>query len=441
MKPFYTNIQRVGNRFWLRMTYECGRDVNVWVDDYQPMLYVKTNEESDYKTVDGDNLKQFPTEGVKHAKELLKKYEGINGFEFYGNPLWEYSYLYDVFGHRLKYNAEHIHHAIIDIETTVGENSTGFPYPFQALESITLITHYYKGCYHVFSWKEFDVTRFNTHGLNIHKHVFNNEDDMLRAYVSFWQGNYPHAVSGWNTDGFDIPYIINRVKQRLGHSWASKLSPIGQVRLEFAEDDPKIIKHVGIRGIELLDYLLMYKKYSPGERDFSLDSFAEDFLNENKVENPTGDSFRAHYTGEFDFYGEPENEVQVKAKRRTELKKTPDDPEYQALDQEIKRECWDSFVWYNIRDVDIVHRLDKKLGMLNLSYTIAYLVGMNYGDVFGTVKPWDIFLQNENAKKNRFIPTTKPPTVMPRPLMGGYVHLYKPGLYKDGVTLDATSLK
>lgn len=447
MKPFYTNIQQVGNKFWLRFQDDDGRDVTTWVSDYCPTMYIKTNEKTEYLTTQGEYLKAMPTDGVKHAREMLKRYEGVNGFELYGNPLWQYSYLFEAFGHRLEYDHTKIHCAIIDIETRVGENSIGFPYPWQAAEELTLITHLYKGEYHIFAVKDFDIEKYNTIGLKTFKHVFQNEDDMLRGYMSFWQGNYPHAVSGWNVESFDLGYIINRIRQRLGDSWVTKLSPIGQIQLEFMEDDPTKLKKLVIRGVEILDYMLMYKKYSPGERDFSLDSFAEDFLKENKVENPTGSSFKAFYSGEWEQRAEPQNDIQRLAYRRTELKSlilNSDDPalvrEFETLDRDIKKRCWDMFVWYNVRDVDIVKRLDDVLGMLNLTYTISYLVGMNYSDVFGTVKPWDIFLQNELAVKNQFLSTVEKHNVMPRKLMGGFVHLYKAGLYRDGVTLDATSL-
>ena len=446
MQEFYTNIQRVGNKFWLRYSDESGRDCTAWIDDYQPMLYVKTNEPSVHKTIFGESLKPMQSESVKHARELMKRYDGIEGFELYGNPNFEYSYIYDTFGHRCKYDPDRIYAAIIDIETRVGERSTGFPYPYQAAEEITLITHLYKNQYHIFAVADFDIEEYNTIGLDTFKHVYDNEDAMLKAYVSFWQTNYPHAVTGWNVENFDLGYIINRIRQRLGDTVVLLLSPVKQVKLEFYEDDPTQLKKIDIRGIEILDYMLMYKKYSPGERDFSLDAFAEDFLGENKVENPTGGSFKAFYSGEFDIYENPQNDIQRLAMRRTTIRleiangNRTNEKEFNELDKEIKRKCWNMFVWYNVRDVDIVKRLDENLNMLNLTYTIAYLIGMNYSDVFGTVKPWDIFIQNENAEKNRFITMKENQNFMPRELMGGYVHLYNPGLYKDGVTLDATSL-
>lgn len=448
---FFTNVQRIGNRIWLRYTRD-GKDFSTWVDDFCPTLYVKSNTKTEFQNIFETPLKPIKTDGVKHAREMIKQYEGVSGFELYGNPNWEYSYLFERFGNRCKYDTKHIHCAFIDIETSVGEFSEGFPYPNTAYERITLITVLYKGEYHVFSTGDFNCDKYNKIDLKIFKHVFDNEDDMLRDFMKFWSHRKPHAVTGWNIENFDIPYIINRVRQRLGDDEVKNLSPIRNVQLSFLEDDPKQVHRVSISGCEILDYLLMYKKYKPGERDFALDAMAEDFLGEKKVESPTGtESFRDFYTGDFDLALDfkPTNEVQTLALQRTILRKkvrdrTATDDEvkqFKELDSFIRRECWDCFVWYNIRDVDLVKRLDLKLGMLNLTYTISYLVGMNYGDVFGTVKPWDIFLQNENSKKGVFFSVADVKGVMPRQLMGGFVHLYKGGLYKDGVTLDATSLE
>lgn len=443
---FFTNVQQVGNKIWLRYTKD-GKDYTQWIDDFQPTLYLRTQEKTGYKTVFNEYLKPIQTESVSNARELIKRYDGVRGFELYGNPNWEYSYLYEQYGSNSKYDPKLIKSAFVDIETKVGENSKGFPYPNSAAEEITLITHLQGGEYHIFACKDFDIDRHNIIGLNTFKHVYESEDAMLIGYVRHWSSNYPHAVTGWNIESFDVPYIINRVRQRLGGDYVKRLSPINQVKLEFMEDDPKKVRRVEIRGVEILDYYLLFPKYRPGKRDMSLNAMAEDFLNEAKVENPTGGSFKDFYTGDFSFNGKPENDIQRLAIERDEVKSkiySSDDQslidKFNELDAKIKKECWDLFTWYNVRDVDIVKNLDLKLGMLNLTYTMAYLVGMNYSDVFGTVKPWDIFLQNVNEPDGIFFSVNSTKGVMPRKLMGGYVRLYKAGLYRDGVTLDATSL-
>jgi len=67
---------------------------------------------------------------------------------------------------------------------------------------------------------------------------------------------------------------------------------------------------------------------------------------------------------------------------------------YMTVDSEIKRECWQSFVSYNVRDVELVDKLDNKMKLMDLALTIAYTAKVNYEDVFSPVKTWDIIIYN-----------------------------------------------
>src|SRR5690606_26779761 len=98
------------------------------------------------------------------------------------------------------------------------------------------------------------------------------------------------------------------------------------------------------------------------------------------------------------------------------------------------------FVDYNIHDVSLVYKLEQKLKLLSLTFSIAYLVKMNYSDVFGTVKPWDIFIQNSLYKENKFVRCKTSPGVADRQIMGGFVMTPVPGRYEWVVSFDANSL-
>src|SRR5690606_24868499 len=118
---------------------------------------------------------------------------------------------------------------------------------------------------------------------------------MLRNFVAFWTSNYPDVITGWNTERFDIIYLLNRIRQRLGEDKMKSLSPVGMIR-EYNIDQKST--SFEIKGIEHLDYLQLFKKYIPGERDFSLDSVCEDFLGEQKLENPYS-TFKEFYEKSF----------------------------------------------------------------------------------------------------------------------------------------------
>lgn len=114
--------------------------------------------------------------------------------------------------------------------------------------------------------------------------------------------------------------------------------------------------------------------------------------------------------------------------------------EFKKTDSLCRQEAWNSFVDYNIHDVSLLVKLDKKLNLLSLAYSIAYLVKMNFSDVFGTVKPWDIFIQNSLYKDKKFVSCKFSPGQADRSIMGGFVMTPVPGRYKWVVSFDANSL-
>ena len=66
----------------------------------------------------------------------------------------------------------------------------------------------------------------------------------------------PTIITGWNIDGFDIPYLYNRTKRTMGHQIANVLSPIGIVH--YNENK----RRYKIAGVSCLDYLALYKLYN-----------------------------------------------------------------------------------------------------------------------------------------------------------------------------------
>lgn len=80
---------------------------------------------------------------------------------------------------------------------------------------------------------------------------------------------------------------------------------------------------------------------------------------------------------------------------------------YQELDKEIKQDCWNVFVSYNVRDVELVDKLDDKMKLMDLALTIAYAAKVNYEDVFSPVKTWDIIIYNYLNERKVVVPPRK----------------------------------
>ena len=87
---------------------------------------------------------------------------------------------------------------------------------------------------------------------------FDDEDNLLIAFLDKWQECAFTIVTGWNVDYFDMPYLYNRIKYRLKAQAAKCLSPIGACYIN------GFSKKLTIGGISVMDYILLYKKFSNG---------------------------------------------------------------------------------------------------------------------------------------------------------------------------------
>jgi DNA polymerase elongation subunit (family B) len=85
---------------------------------------------------------------------------------------------------------------------------------------------------------------------------------MLNAFLGKYCEIRPTIITGWNTDKFDIPYLYNRVVQLLGQEFAGLLSPIGVVKYSDYR------QRFEIAGVSSLDYLALYKKFTPSLKTF-----------------------------------------------------------------------------------------------------------------------------------------------------------------------------
>lgn len=107
-------------------------------------------------------------------------------------------------------------------------------------------------------------------------------------------------------------------------------------------------------------------------------------------------------------------------------------------DERVKTLSYERFLRYNVRDVELVERLDEKLQFIQLVMTITYIVKGRVEDSQATVKPWDTLLYNMLLAEGKQPPP--PPKPDRRKLVGGFVKEPSPGLKKWVVTLDLASL-
>ena len=95
-------------------------------------------------------------------------------------------------------------------------------------------------------------------------HHCEDEDALLTQFLSDWRsrGDYPDIVTGWNVQFFDMPYLVNRVNRVLGETAMLKFSPLGRIAQRTVTLHGRDQQVVDIRGVAILDYLELYKKFT-----------------------------------------------------------------------------------------------------------------------------------------------------------------------------------
>jgi DNA polymerase elongation subunit (family B) len=386
---FYTSVHALGDKVFIR-GYDKGRQYQRKVDFY-PTLYVTSKKESSWKTLDGICVDEIKPGTIKETREFVKQYEDVHGFDVYGNTNYAYQYISDNYD-EVHWDMDLVRVFTIDIET---KTENGFPDIKSANEEILLITIRDSKDKQIttFGAGDFDNTRSDVKYINCR-----DEQHLLKEFMIFWQQNYPDAVTGWNTDFFDMPYLIRRIARELGDSFANKISPWGYVneRKTFIKGNEEI--HYDILGISQLDYLELYKKYTYSKQEsYRLDYIAEQELGDKKKENPE-DNFKDFYT-----------------------------------------KHWQKFVEYNIHDVELVVKLEDKMRLLELHLTMAYNAKINLEDVYSQVRMWDTIIYNHLRKKGIVIPA-KSHSGKDAQFEGAYVKDPIIGLHKWMASFDLNSL-
>lgn len=385
---FYTSVSQQGNRILIREIID--GEERRREEEWSPSLFVKCRAaDQEYTSLFGDPVKKLDLDSISDAKDLVAKYKDVDGFEIFGQQNWilQYIYQYDL-GEPI---FSQISVRCVDIETEVPDS--GFPKPSEAVARVVLITCTDKGKKPVtFGLKPYD-------GDDTIYHYCPDEETLFRSFLSWWETSYPSVATGWNVDGFDFPYLVVRIAKVLGKSQVNRLSPWGIVRWQPSRVDEEKID-VDIVGVAILDYMQLMKKYTYGQRpSWSLGAVGAEEVGHTKV----------------------------------------DHSEYASFNEFMEKD-WAKFVRYNVVDTLLVLKIDDKMQLLDLAFTVAYTAKINYSDIYSPVKTWDAIIHNALMDKGVVIPQRKSTGFSGESIEGGYVKTPIPGMYKWITSVDATSL-
>ena len=387
---FYTNVHQWGDNLLVR-AIENNKRVAKRVR-YEPTLFVPVQKQTSFTTLDGKFLTPMKFTSIKESKEFVEQYKDQPHLVF-GHTQYAYTYIADKYPEDIKWDYNKLLLITIDIEV---ECENGFPNPRQSIEpllSITVKNHQTQG---IVVW---GIGKFTTDRDDVTYIQCKDETDLLEEFIVFWEQNTPDVVTGWNIDFFDIPYLMNRIKLLFGEKKLKAFSPWGNV------SDKEVFmmgrKHqmYDILGVATLDYLQLYKKFTyTNQENYRLDHIAHVELDEQKQENPY-ETFQEWYTKDYQ-----------------------------------------SFIEYNITDVELVDRLEDKLKLIELLITMAYDCKVNYSDMLGSVKYWDILIYNYLRKKNIIVPQKRKHSAKAERYEGAYVKDPQVGMHNWVVSLDLNSL-
>jgi len=399
MSKFYTNVSRYGNMILLR-----GYDHNKRITEkikYGPKLYVSTNRPTKWKTLDGTSVGEVAFDSMRTATEWVRTNKDTAGRHIFGNTRYISTFINDHYPGQIEFDRNKINVTTIDIEVA---SDDGFPEPDKAEHKVISITikNNIDNTYHIWGLGDYDVE--NTY-MKTHRVIYNkcdNEADLLIKFITHWSqpSNVPDVVTGWNTRFFDIPYLVNRIHKLIGEAYVKRLSPWGMIDRQDITKMGRTQTSYDLKGISQLDYLDLFQKfgYSYGPQEsYKLDHIAHVVLGEKKLS--------------YEEYGN----LHTLYKHNHQL-----------------------FIDYNIKDVELVDRIEDKMGLITLCMTMAYKGGVNYNDTFGTTAIWDTIIYRKLHENNIVIPfiEDKVKTFYP----GGYVKEPQVGIHENLVSFDLNSL-
>lgn len=295
---FYTNVEQVGNRIFHRYVDDSGKSKMETIKEFPLQLYVKKRPQnsSPAKTVSlmGDPLIPVDFDNISDAREFLKEYQDTQ--DIFGQTQFLYQFIANRYKDNISFDFSKIKILVIDIETAY--DSTGFPTSDRAQQPILAI-----GCKVLGEKNPFIVFGTKTNTVeNYYSYIqCNDEEHLLRSFQSYWREVCPDIVTGWNIEGFDIPYIINRCNKVMGEDFTKKLSPFhGSIDKCIKPNEIKAqkINSYEIVGISIIDYLPLYKKYSTTTLEsYRLDVVARYELGLGKVDYSEYDGLMGLYEG------------------------------------------------------------------------------------------------------------------------------------------------
>ena len=350
-----------------------------------------------YKSVYGDPLSRIVCKNTKDFRKEVAINRDKELFESDVNPIFQC-----LSENYLNQDAPKLNIAFFDIETDF-DPEKGFADPSDPFMPITSISVYLQ-------WLDtmvciavppktltMEQARAELEGID-NVMLFEKEGDMIDTFLTLIED--ADILSGWNSEGYDIPYTVNRTSRVLSKDDTRRFCLWGQLpkKREY-EKYGKAAVTFDLVGRVHLDSLELYRKYTYEERHtYRLDAIGEIEVGENKVP----------YEGTLD----------------------------QLYNNDFRK-----FIEYNIQDTALLDKLDKKLRFIDLSNTVAHENTVMLQTTMGAVAVTEQGIVNEAHNRGLQVPNRKRrDDTENTQAAGAYVAFPKKGLHKWVASMDLNSL-
>ena len=346
------------------------KDKNLYVHkvlDFEPYFYYE-DEGGQYTSITGTPLSK---KIVKNPKDVVKIRDKFKHYE--ADIIYTNRYIIDRIE---KLEKEQIRICYIDIETQ--RTKTGYESPEKATNPILMI-----GCFDNFNREKKRFCLNKTH---------KDEKEMLEDFITYIRETDPDMLVAWNGDGFDFPFLINRIKRL-----KINVNELGRGGNVYTIKVKNNFYHTHIFGRICFDLMAAYRKINSRE---GRESWALDYI--SKYED-----------------------VGQKIKHKGEL-------------DSLWEEDIDTFIEYNDKDVELLVLLNEKLMIVDFFDEVRRLCFCKFEDVFLNTKIADC-LCLKKVKDKFVLPSTNPENKRTK-FSGGFVHESEPKLHKNIAVMDMKSL-
>jgi DNA polymerase elongation subunit (family B) len=349
-----------------------------------------------FQSIKGEPLSRVSSKNVKEHRKELAIHSNKKLYESDINPI--YRCLED---HYLNTDAPKLNVAFFDIEVDF-DPERGYASPEDAFMPITAIAVYLQWMETMICLaippKTLSMAEAKRQIEDIpNTMLFETESEMLDTFLDIIQD--VDVLSGWNSEGFDIPYTVNRVTKVLSKEDTRRFCLWNQFpkKREYEKYGKTAVTYDFIGRVHL-DSLELYRKYTYEERHtYRLDAIGEMEIGENKTV----------YEGTLD----------------------------QLYNNDFRR-----FIEYNRQDTALLDKLDKKLKFLALANTLAHECTVLLATTMGAVAVTEQAIINEAHKRGMIVPNRVNRDGIDTQAAGAYVAYPKKGIHEWIGSLDINSL-